>query len=685
MTNAVKESDGIEATMKRYFFYLLLLAITAGCCKLNRLDERVSSLESRVETLENLCNRMNTNISSLQTIVTALQDNDYVTSITPVTYGDETIGYTISFSKSGDITVYHGKDGTAGTAPVIGLKQDSDENYYWTLNGDWLLDNAGNKIRANGFDGATGDTGAAGITPQLKIENGYWYVSYDNSGSWMQLGKATGQDGDSMFSDVTFDDDHVYLTLADGITTLTLQRGSDSFELLFAEGDEIVCSAGETVSVSYELSYGDDNTVVAVIPTDNWNATVEKTDNLSGKITVTAPDPMQNGEIIVLASDGHGKTAMKKLTFQKGILIIMEFIDGGNIIEVGYKRSTLELEVSTNIEYSVNSDQSWVSVSGIRTKTAMRNDIISFEIEENPSSENRSAYISIINNANQYGIAGFYINQDGKILQNQIRYTTSDGMTIEPDMAWFSTGSIDSNTYENGKGTITFNQNLTEIWDYAFSSKPNLTSIILPENITSIGNNAFSGCSSLSEINIPENVSDIGEYAFSGCSSLNGLVLPTGIRSISTGTFEGCGLKGIIIPNGVTAIGDFAFDSCSSLTDIQLPDNLTEIGNSAFARTALANISIDGNGTSLGSWIFSFCNDLTRITLNGDFTNIEGNAFAGTFLKQLYVSCTTPPVISSSPLIIPDYTTIYVPSKYIESYQTAEGWNEYSSQIVNYF
>ena len=55
---------------------------------------------SRLAALERLCDRMNTNIASLQRIVEALQDNDYVTGVAPVVENGETIGYTISFSRS---------------------------------------------------------------------------------------------------------------------------------------------------------------------------------------------------------------------------------------------------------------------------------------------------------------------------------------------------------------------------------------------------------------------------------------------------------------------------------------------------------------------------------------------------------------------------------------------------------
>lgn len=49
----------------------------------------------------------------------------------------------------------------------------------------------------NGKDGAKGDKGETGTTPQLKIgEDNLWYVSYDNGETWVSLGvKATGDTG----------------------------------------------------------------------------------------------------------------------------------------------------------------------------------------------------------------------------------------------------------------------------------------------------------------------------------------------------------------------------------------------------------------------------------------------------------------------------------------------------------
>lgn len=242
--------------MKRFFLYMTAALCLISC---NNKDSMwlnaVTDLDSRVTTLEELCAQMNTNITSLQTIVKAFQDRDYVTNAAEIKEGEDVIGYTITFAKNPSITIYKGndgkdgvdgkdgkdgvdgkdgKDGVDGITPVIGAAIDTDSIYYWTLNGTWLLDAQGNKIRVtgedgqdgkDGEDGADGQNGKDGVSPKLKIESDYWYISYDNGTTWTKLGKAKGEDGqdgedgedgDSMFKSVTQDENYVYFTLADG-------------------------------------------------------------------------------------------------------------------------------------------------------------------------------------------------------------------------------------------------------------------------------------------------------------------------------------------------------------------------------------------------------------------------------------------------------------------------------------
>ena len=243
---------------------------------LGTLESQVEDLEDRVSALERQCKKMNENILSLQTIVDGLQEGMTVSSVKTITDSDGTeVGYTITFSNSTTITIHNGADGKDGAdgedgtdgkdgyVPTIGVKQHTDSYYYWTIDGEWLLDDNGQKLRAvgvdgadgedgedgaDGSDGANGSDGADGVTPQLEIRDGYWWVSYNGGTSWQQLGKATGDDGAdgsdgaggidgsdgvdgiSLFQSVTWDEKCVYFTILDGtIITVPLSGAVISF------------------------------------------------------------------------------------------------------------------------------------------------------------------------------------------------------------------------------------------------------------------------------------------------------------------------------------------------------------------------------------------------------------------------------------------------------------------------
>ena len=75
--------------MKKLILYLFsaIMLVAVGCSESyddSALVGRVDKLENRVAQLEELCRQMNTNISSLQTIVNALENKDYVTGVTPI-------------------------------------------------------------------------------------------------------------------------------------------------------------------------------------------------------------------------------------------------------------------------------------------------------------------------------------------------------------------------------------------------------------------------------------------------------------------------------------------------------------------------------------------------------------------------------------------------------------------------
>ena len=133
--------------MKRSFV-LYLVCTLIGCSQIDELTDRVTNLEDRVNKIEVLCANLNTNISAMQSIIVALQNNDYILSVTELLEGNQQVGYKITFNKSGEIIIYHGQDGKDGESGQDGSNGTDGKD---------------------GKDGADGKDGQNGTTPIIGV------------------------------------------------------------------------------------------------------------------------------------------------------------------------------------------------------------------------------------------------------------------------------------------------------------------------------------------------------------------------------------------------------------------------------------------------------------------------------------------------------------------------------------
>ena len=194
--------------MKRVLIIIVFFITTmlfTGCN--SGYMEDLEKMKERVSALESLCEQLNTNVASLQQLISAIQSKDLISGITSITENGKEVGYKINFFNSPSITILNG---VSGQTPLIGSKKDTDELYYWTIQYDggdveWLTNSDGEKILA------------MGITPFFKITDGKWYISYDLGKTYTEIGQATGNSGDSMFESIdTSDPDFVLITLSNG-------------------------------------------------------------------------------------------------------------------------------------------------------------------------------------------------------------------------------------------------------------------------------------------------------------------------------------------------------------------------------------------------------------------------------------------------------------------------------------
>lgn len=709
----------------KQILYLLFAVSTLWSCNSDYDDSaltgRVDDLENRVAKLEELCKQMNTNISSLQTLVDALQNKDYITSVVPITKDGKTIGYTISFTQSAPITIYNGQDGKDGqngkpgedgkdgSTPVIGVKQDADGIYYWTLNGDWLTDDSGNKIKAegrdgqdgedgkpgqdgndgqdgkpgedgeNGQDGKPGEDGKDGITPQLKIEDGYWYISYNDGASWTQLGKATGDKGEQgepgqaggIFKDVEETDDSVIFTLNDD-STITIPKAtpSEKLDITFSNTESINVLPGKTYEIEYTIIGADETTQIEVVAQDLYKASVSPTDYRSGKIIVTTPSAdLEASRILVFVSKGTN-TIMRIINFVESVIIVST-----DTVEIAAEGETVQVKVETNVTYTVEipeADRVWLSVA--ETRAATHTETLTFTAQANPNTTYRYSTVNLKDDsglvaqsilfaqkASGYktvhvetaGTLENYISADekekliGLKLTGKLNTFDYDFMRTMPALESVDLAQIDNTTIPA-----------------SCFKESTVKTVILPLNLEAIPNNAFYQ-SKITSIDIPSSVVSIGVSAFESCTSLAGdLILPNGLQSIGSKAFYSCSklIGNLIIPDNVTSIGSEAFYRCSKFTSLTLGKGITTIPSRCFfyCEGFSGNLIIPDQVTEIEQEAFCHCTGFNGYLTIGSgikkigtftFTDDNNNTFGACAyplpFTKVYCKAITPPVLGN--------------------------------------
>ncbi len=464
---------------------------------------------------------------------------------------------------------------------MIGVAQDTDGVYYWTLNGEWLLDDNGNKLPVSGKDGQNGANGSNGqdgadgkdgqdgedgkdgadgkdgVTPQLKIEDGYWYISYDNGATWTQLGKATGedgkdgqngsngtdgkdgkdgQDGDSMFQSVTQDDDYVYFTLADG-TVIKIAKGSGSNNQL----------SNEDIIVFRDLAVKSGLLKLGVDTTGDGEISYGEATQYSGTLSFGSNTKIHSFK------ECQYFTNVKSFAF-------------------GYCSNLFEIDLPENI----------TSIDPGAFKEC--SSLIS---------------LTIPNSVTKIGDGAF------------MRCSTLVSMTLPESVI-----SIESN---------------------AFYGCVSMKNINIPCNITSIGSSAFIGCSNLNvlydakncsysessqifpqalSITLGNNVEYIPAYMFYNDYRLESIDIPKNVKSIGTRAFQFSQLASVTFSEGLETIDTYAF-SGTNLTSVQIPRSIKTIGSYAFTR--------DNFTTTGPSQIY--CEAITPPTISGAPFNVNATIY----------------------------------------------------------
>lgn len=420
----------------------VLVLFFTGCQEYDdtEIKGRVDNLESQVTELRLLVEKINSNLTSLVTAVDALNNQDQIVSVEKLPAGN---GYTITFKKSGTITIYNGEkgldgkngtdglDGKDGKSPVISISQDSDGKYYWTLDGEWLLVN-GQKVPAT----------AEVTVPKIKVEDGKFLFS-TNGTDWVVIGDA-GTSGIGLIKNVREDveNNSVVIELSD--REIVIPKGQN-FALVI-KADEIGIKAGETVNVEYSLISAD-NAIVRALPENGYTVKVNPISATKGQLSITAPSPVVDASILIVAVNGNGVMSGKILSIAEGKLDVK-----ADATPVPAEGGSVTVEITTNLDYEIvipEAAKTWITL--VETK-ALRTDNVTFAVAQNTEATQRTAEVEV--RVDGAKVQSFNIVQQAKVVVEE-KWKTVDLKSLYQDSAYLAASTSWGNFTSSDNWTTT--------------------------------------------------------------------------------------------------------------------------------------------------------------------------------------------------------------------------------------
>lgn len=421
-------------TNKKYIL-IGLLALGISACNTDDLERDINALKERVENYEAQVQRLNDDMN----IIRVLLDGNK--SISGYTVEGDT--YVLTLSNGETVRLTQGVDGSNYPSVEIGE------------NGNWIIAGVDTGKRAQAQDGD-----AAPYTPQFKIENGTWWVSYNDGESWTNLNISAAND-----SGVTANSNPVTSVVREGNTIkITLTGGGEyyipiienlkcqitdpnSSELLY-----IPYGGNKTLQVDVELKDGD--IVRPVVPAD-WKAEiVTENYNTAGvktlEVKVTAPNIASKCVVTIEVNRGIN-TITDEIVARTETSSYYDDYMAGFDIEIG----------GVKINRKEYSDYEVINSSNASSFTKFEDNKIYFiSADVTPKSSSTVSNLVLINSS---------ISEQPKVIFNGSNYLQLSSTEENSKGLLFKGILIDASSVTTGRYVVTMqNQNVSYdnlIWD----------------------------------------------------------------------------------------------------------------------------------------------------------------------------------------------------------------------------
>jgi len=640
---------------------LLAMVFVPQSCSYDDSDlwNAVGDLDDRVEALEEAVRSLSDQTAVLQQLL----DGKMFLESVEETDGGQILHLISASGEMSTVVILNGADGADGAdgtrvaPPSIGVATDATGNYYWTIDGEPLLDADGNRVPVNGTDGTDGIDGK---TPTFKVdENGRWLISFDNGITWTgPYGQATGADGDTFFTSVKVSDDGktALITLVDGSTvTVVLYK---EFNIAF-DIENTMIPSGRTAEIPFRVTGAGDATVVEAIGRDGWKADVVQDIPAAGVLRVTAPaDRTGTGRVVVYASDGADITIMRTLTFIAGNVSVST-----TSIDIPQAGGSADITVTTNLDFTAQVEPqaaSWLTlISGRAYET--RTEELQISATANPGAYARTGRIFLIHDGSVVEtilVVQAPVTFDRDQLVFIVDPSITGGKIILPSLE-LAAGSTLTVDWGDGSQPLTSTSSLTADADlsHIYADASTTYTVKISGKFTKMQIRAGSVSSYKNE-----GITDIVQWGTSPYTQISakikglkriGAIEPESAATVTTVSFEKCYDLESIDPDffkgmkSLTSLNS-AFRECTSLRalpdgifdDLSSVSNLYQLFRGCTALESVPRMAKITGGTSNTinvDYIFNGCTSLRTIP-GGMFSEAAKAKIKG--LNNVFSECT---------------------------------------------
>ncbi len=341
-------------TMKRitYILLTLIMAVCSASCSFDDsgLDSRLDAVKERIEALQSRIDEANSQVESLG----LLTSGNVVTSVDKNSDGSYVLTYLDSNNESKTMVI--AAMDQMINVPVIGVRKDDNGLYYWTVT-------VGGETKDIIVDGKP--VPAAGKTPVISVdEQGYWTVNGERILNENGVPVEAKDGNTAIFKSISTDaDGNLSVALGNG-TMLTIPV-QNSLNLSVSSALNLTISnLAQTLKIGYDVTGSKaEGAIVAIAEAKSVTATLDKT---AKEVSVSFGSTFESGHLILMATDLDKVTVLRPLFFDKAketkILIstaddLMNFAKGVNAQD-----GTENMDVYLEKDIDMSSVGDWIPI-----------------------------------------------------------------------------------------------------------------------------------------------------------------------------------------------------------------------------------------------------------------------------------------------------------------------------------